>query len=549
MKIKFQVRRNYDKKLEIANSKILKKINRHHLIDEMTYVKWQKDINSQKSKNKLINTTSFGMKINEIDYKLCWIQCAIKFYAANLIYILAKSIHSLKVKNLKTAIVICALLIGTLIIFIPQMAYGYTVYLNGSEVGVVKDPKTFENALDSIENDMSQWYDIGDLYYEDTVVYTKAPVTKVASTMNEEECKRTIYKKGFDLYVKGVVVYVDGQELACVGSKEDGEQLMKELTMQYSSTTDNEKLIKEAEIEQQITMEEKIIPLSQVETIEEVIAGVFGQQAADTTNVAALNDSVNVKSASELTDTNKIMTAFSIDKDKFKVGQASASKPLVTIRTVKEVTFTENVKYGTKYKYDNSMFEGAEKILSEGVFGQDKVTAVISYENGKEVSREVLARERILEPVDEVVLMGTMALPPAGSTGNFLIPTSGVVSAINKPGSHAGGKAVDIANKVGTPIYASDSGVVAMASWNGGYGMCIVINHANGYSTLYGHLSAYKVSVGDTVNQGQVIASMGNTGNSTGSHLHFAIRYNGAAQPVKNYFSFLTVGRRVNALQ
>jgi murein DD-endopeptidase MepM/ murein hydrolase activator NlpD len=550
MKLRFQVRRNYDKRLEAANNKILKKKNRRHLIDEMTYVKWQKDSYNKKAKGKVSNTTSFGMWVNETDYKICWLQCAIKFAFLNIFYYLSRLIHSLTIRSTKTVVLASALLIAALIIFMPQMAYGYTVYLNGSEVGVVKDPQVFEEALNTIENDMSQWYDIGDLYYEQTVVYTKAPITKIGSTMNAEECKRAVYENGFELYVNGVVILVDGKELACVGSKEDGEEVIKELTMQYSATTDNETLVGEAEINQDITMEEKIIPLSQVETVDGVVASVFGEDNSDdAVSEAIAADSADAKSVSELEDESKVMTAFSIDKDKFKTSQASSSKPIVTIKTKKEVTFTEDVEYGTTYKYDDSMFEGAERIVSEGVNGQEEITAIITYVNGKETSREVLSAERIKDPVDEIVAIGTMALPAASSTGSFLIPTSGVVSAINKPGSHAGGKAVDIANKVGTPIYASDSGIVAMVGWNGGYGKCIIIKHADGYSTLYGHLSSYSVSVGDTVSQGQMIGSMGSTGNSTGPHLHFAIRYNGNALPVKNFFSFLQVGRRVTALQ
>jgi murein DD-endopeptidase MepM/ murein hydrolase activator NlpD len=550
MKLRFQVRRNYDKRLEIANSKILKKKNRRHLIDEMTYVKWQKDSYNKKAKGKGNNTTSFGMWINETDYKLCWLQCAIKFTILNILYHLSRLLHSMTIRSMKTVILASALLIASLVIFMPQMAYGYTVYLNGSEVGVVKEPTVFEDALNNIENDMSQWYDIGDLYYEQTVVYTKAPVTKVGSTMNAEECKRAIYENGFDLYVNGVVILVDGKELACVGCKEDGESVIKELTMQYSATTDNETLIGEAEISQDITMEEKIIPLAQVETVDGVVASVYGEDDSnDTVNAAIAADGADAKSTAELEDENKVMTAFSIDKDKFKTSQASSSKPIVTIKTTKEVTFTEDVDYGTTYKYDDSMFEGAEKIISEGVTGEEEITAIITYVNGKEKSRKVLSKERIKDPVDEVVAIGTLALPAAASTGNFLIPASGVISAIDKSGSHAGGRAVDIANKVGTPIYASDSGVVAMVDWYGGYGKCIIIKHADGYSTLYGHLSSYNVSVGQTVSQGQVIGGMGNTGNSTGSHLHFAIRYNGSALPIKNFFSFLQVGRRVTALQ
>lgn len=95
-----------------------------------------------------------------------------------------------------------------------------------------------------------------------------------------------------------------------------------------------------------------------------------------------------------------------------------------------------------------------------------------------------------------------------------------------------GNNGVDIASSIGTPIFAAADGTVILAKdygWNGGYGNYIVIKHGNGTQTLYGHLSAVKVSAGDRVTQGQTIGNMGSTGNSTGSHLHFEVR--GARNP------------------
>jgi len=89
-------------------------------------------------------------------------------------------------------------------------------------------------------------------------------------------------------------------------------------------------------------------------------------------------------------------------------------------------------------------------------------------------------------------------------------------------------KGVDIGTPMRTPILAAKSGTVTWASWNGGYGECVIIYHGKGNSTLYGHLDngAYNVKVGDTVRQGDVIAWSGTTGNSTGPHLHFGIKEN-----------------------
>ena len=83
---------------------------------------------------------------------------------------------------------------------------------------------------------------------------------------------------------------------------------------------------------------------------------------------------------------------------------------------------------------------------------------------------------------------------------------------------------VDIGASYGTAIYASAGGTVITAGWYGGYGNCVMVNHGNGYTTLYGHMSSIAVSVGQSVSQGQVLGYVGSTGNSTGPHLHFEVR-------------------------
>lgn len=118
--------------------------------------------------------------------------------------------------------------------------------------------------------------------------------------------------------------------------------------------------------------------------------------------------------------------------------------------------------------------------------------------------------------------------PDAGSvsaTGQFVWPASGYISQ-NFYWYH---RAIDIASGGGGPILAADSGKVAVAGWvdNSGYGNRVVIDHGNGYVTLYAHLSVVRVQVGQTVNKGDVIGDMGSTGRSTGTHLHFEIRRGG----------------------
>ena len=115
--------------------------------------------------------------------------------------------------------------------------------------------------------------------------------------------------------------------------------------------------------------------------------------------------------------------------------------------------------------------------------------------------------------------------------GNRLHPISGVWK------YHSG---MDIGCQYGDSVWASDGGTVCIADWNGGYGNCVMIDHNNGYYTLYGHLSSIVVSVNQTVSQGQVVGYVGSTGMSTGPHLHFEIRSGSSCLDFASWFSGLT---------
>lgn len=110
--------------------------------------------------------------------------------------------------------------------------------------------------------------------------------------------------------------------------------------------------------------------------------------------------------------------------------------------------------------------------------------------------------------------------------GGFIWPTVGHTLSGNDYWS--GHLAIDIGLVIGEPIYASDSGVVVFAGWaTGGYGNVVVVDHGTGYQTLYAHLSGVTSGCGQSVVQGQTIGLGGNSGNSTGAHLHFEVRFQG----------------------
>lgn len=141
-----------------------------------------------------------------------------------------------------------------------------------------------------------------------------------------------------------------------------------------------------------------------------------------------------------------------------------------------------------------------------------------------------------VRPVSPSSSFARVRTPDAGvvsATGNFAWPASGTVSQ-RYAWYHKG---VDIANKAGGAILAADSGLVITAGWpdNRGYANRVIIDHQNGFVTLYAHMSSVSVRPGQRVNQGDMVGSMGCTGRCTGTHLHFEVRKNGVYLNALNF--------------
>ncbi len=162
------------------------------------------------------------------------------------------------------------------------------------------------------------------------------------------------------------------------------------------------------------------------------------------------------------------------------------------------------------------------------------VTEIMTY-NQIESNDDLVVGEKLVIPGGMIKIAPTNNATPtkiAGSSSSGGWLTHPVPGAIKTQGIH-GYNAVDFAASVGTSIRAAGAGEVMVSKssgWNGGYGQYIVIRHSNGAQTLYAHLSRNDVGVGAYVSQGQVIGATGNTGRSTGPHLHFEVR--GASNPL-----------------
>ena len=155
------------------------------------------------------------------------------------------------------------------------------------------------------------------------------------------------------------------------------------------------------------------------------------------------------------------------------------------------------------------------------------------------VSTEVVKEEIVAEAIPRIVEKGTK-IPPTYikpiSGGRMTSGFGSRTATIRGMTSYHG--AIDWATPVGTAVMASCGGTVTHAGWMSSYGYCIFIKHPDGKETRYAHLSKVLVSKGDYVSQGQKIALSGNTGVSTGPHVHFEMRINGKAVNPLNYLSY-----------
>jgi len=416
-------------------------------------------------------------------------------------------------------------------------ASAYEYYYNGKALGIVKNQNDVFDTVDIIGDKLGKAYHANIVISkEENITFKKVYGFDLDIDDREEVLNNFTYLK--DMEVKAAAIVVDGKQVAVLDNKGSAESILEDIQGKYLKTSDSIKYDKVGFAEKvEITeVDSKLGNLQDKKDIMEyMLTGAVEKKkhvVAGGETFSGIASSYGIKQA-QLRSSNP-----DVEPDKLQIGQElilTAAVPVVTVQTVETAEYTADIPYEIKYENTEAKYKGEQTVKNRGVNGKKEVVAQIVRNNGMEVSRTELSSKIISEPVAQVVLVGTKKLPPLIGTGDFDMPVRGKIT--SRFGKRWGRmhEGLDIGASIGTHVSASDGGTVIFAGRDGAYGNVIRINHGGGKVSVYAHLSKILVKKGTKVYKGQHIGNVGNTGRSTGPHLHFEIRVNGTPKNPLNY--------------
>ena len=408
----------------------------------------------------------------------------------------------------------------------------YAVLINGKQQFIVKDRNKVELAVEQISKQLGK--DNKKIVLSSKIEYNRIFADR--KILLAEGKINSALQKGLKFQTNGAVIVVDGKTIASMPNKAAADSLLAKLKSAYSWVGDDEKLVSSAFAEKVAVKEAKVYA-GEVLTPQEAWSLITTGTASPEKYKIKEGDSIwSIARANDMY-VEDILKANNLEEnDLLQLGQEIVlvkSKPYINVVAKVEGKATEIIPYETKIITDNSV--NNIKIKSNGANGKKEIAYVAEKINNRIEKKEVISEKIIEQPKDKVMVKGTRVIQVASRSGSgsgtMAWPVAGYISQYSRSGHIA----IDIAGSTGSPVQSVEDGTVTSAGWDGGYGKCIVINHGNGLSTRYGHLSSMSVSVGDSVSRGQTIGTRGSTGRSTGPHLHFEVISGGSRVNPLNY--------------
>lgn len=429
--------------------------------------------------------------------------------------------------------------IALVALFFSTYTYGTTVSYDGEVIAAMSS----QSAAEEVRHDLEQVTarTLGESFtIDDSLIQYSSGLLRrqdlVAPEVYAEDLSEEV-----GLVTSAYCLYVDGEFIGATPYPGALDELLEQLK---AAGTDADTI--SCDFTENVEIKEEYVPSDEIMNLGYLAETLYSTKTAEVNYEVKKGDTWSeIAEANGLTSKQLEALNPGYDINRLSIGEIltlSASVPYLTRTVVQKERYVAEVNYDIEYTDTSDLYRGDYRIVSPGQFGAADVVANVTYVNGEETERTVLSTVTLKEPVTEHRLQGTKERPTWMPTGTFRWPITGRITSRFGTRKSPGGigstnhRGLDIAAPRGTPVYAADGGTVTYAGWMGSYGYLVRIRHENtGYETYYAHNSSLTVSVGQHVYKGQQIARVGSTGNSTGPHCHFEVRYNGVARNPLNY--------------
>lgn len=416
-------------------------------------------------------------------------------------------------------------LVVVMLFFVVRSPGAWAIEVNKKVVAVVKDKGEASAILEKLVKERSSQFG-RPVNLMGSVTFHR--VKPEEGQLLQGEALKDVLEKAVAFSTDGVAVKINGEVKLAVKDMQTGRALLEKLKGQYRQAGDtrldfaeNVELVKEPVLAGEILNLDKAMKVV-----------TQGGQEVQTYKVKEGDTLWDIASATKMSIEKLQAANPGLTPENLQIGQEvrlNKTVPLINVVATSKLLTIETIPFDTEEKRSNNLYLGEQKVVQEGKSGKKEVTYEITRRNGVVVGRKAV-EGKVLEPAQtKVVAKGsrTLLASRSGGSGRLAYPTVG--SIVSPFGSRSGRmhEGVDIAANTGAPVVAAESGRVISAGWNGGYGKCVEISHGDGVVTRYAHLSSFNVSVGQQVVRGQLIGRVGNTGRSTGPHLHFEVLVNG----------------------
>ncbi|MGD7045613.1 peptidoglycan DD-metalloendopeptidase family protein [Jeotgalibacillus proteolyticus] len=430
----------------------------------------------------------------------------------------------------------------------------YHVYTGDHYLGAVPEKEPVLDWMDSKKKELKNEHGLtADVYLEDKLAIIPERVFQ-AHEKNEkvlDEIEETAIFK-----TEAKALKVDGETIAHVENEQEAKKALELIKKTAVSDKELASIQDQSEAAEELKAGESAVTDIQLQGFDQAVKAEVSPEKILSAEKAAEKLKKGTKKESSYKtvkgDTpEKISEKFNMEDEKLTelnpdLDQLTPLKPGTDLKVIKRIEgvsvhvqlterVTESIPYDREVVKDKDLHVGETRVEQEGRDGKKEFTIVTTEEDGEEKSQTVKDEKVTDKPVAEIVAEGTKEIPSKG-TGSFIWPTNGgYISSHQGPrwGKHH--KGIDIAQPDDYTIKAVDNGTVISAGNEGDYGNKVVVDHNNGLRTIYAHLDKMHVKKGQIVKQGESLGIMGNTGFSTGIHLHFEVYSNGELQNPMDY--------------